>query len=130
MYTACACTHEHTHMCTHAGTCTHTQMQTHTHTQYQTIYVHRNFTFFPHGSHKTYRGCLQCCTVYICLLAVYICIRIYAACRIQYYSDFIVFTSADMDNGTYNYVHTILHCYGFLCIPLITHMQPLDSNLY
>ena len=125
-----------THMCMRACTCTHTNTQiqtnTHTYTQCQTIYMlQKSFTFFTLGSHKTYRGCLQgFCTVYICLLVVYICIRICAACRIQYYSDFIVFTSAHMDNGTYSYVHTILHCYGFLCIPFITHMQPLHSNLY
>ena len=122
------CTHTHTHTHTHK----HTHEHTHIHTQCQTIYVlQKSFTFFTHESHKTYGGCLQgCCTVYICLLAVYIRIRIYTACRIQYYSDFIVFTSAHMDNGTYSYVHTILHCYGFLCIPFITHTQPLQSNLY
>ena len=131
-----ACTqHVHTHI--NAHTCArmhvhaHTHTHTHTYTQCQTMNVPQKFHIFTHGSHKTYRGCLQgCCTVYICLLAVYMCIHIYAACRIQYYSDFIVFTSDHMDNGTYSYVHTILHCYGFLCIPFITHMQPLHSNLY
>ena len=132
MYTTCAHTHmnTHIHMNTHTyarmHACAHTntQIQTHTHTytQCQPIYVHRNFTFFTHESHKTYRGYLQgCCIVYIRHLAVCIRIRIRicTACRIQYYSDFIVFTSAHMGNGTYSYVHTILLSYGFFCIPFI-----------
>ena len=70
-------THTHTHTCAHmhahAHTQTHKYKHTHIHNVKQYSYVHRSFTFFTHGSHKTYRSYLQgCCTVYICLLAVYI----------------------------------------------------------
>ena len=63
-------THKHTNTHTHTHTKTHTHKHIHT---LNTIHVlQKSFTLFTHGSHKTYRGCLQgFCTVSNLYMVVY-----------------------------------------------------------